>query len=86
MERITGSRRPTPEMVSFKDSQKDSADSGVDPGLGRMGGLLTGSGSGSGAGAGVGVGAEDTAGAGVGVRWTTSANCDGTMLTGGRVG
>jgi hypothetical protein len=82
MDRITGSKRPTPEMVSLRESQKNKAASGVDPGFGRSEGLPIGKGGGTGGGAGV----EDAAGAGVGVRWVASTDCEGTTPTGGIVG
>ena len=75
MDRMMGSIRPSPEMASLIDSQKDSADSGVEPGFGRMGGLTTGN-----------EGVWGIAGAGVEVLLETSIGCEGTVATGGRVG
>ena len=62
MDRMTGSRRSRPDTASFMDSQNDSADSGVEPGFGRIGVLTTGKGR-----------ADDTTGAGVEVRRDISA-------------
>ena len=59
-------------MVSLIDSQKDNADSGVDPGFGKIGAFVTGSTGGAGA-----------IEAGVGVRWAVSAGCEGSVATGG---
>jgi len=60
-ERITGSNRPRPDMMSLMDSQKDMADSGVAPGLGRIGVFTT-----------EGAGAWETMGIGDAVRFDRS--------------
>lgn len=72
MDRITGSRRPSPDTVSLIDSQKEKADSGVEPGFGRIGVFTAGN--------------EGTMGAGVEGLLPLSDECDGTVVTGGRVG
>ena len=49
MDRMTGSRRPSPDMASLTDSQKENADSGVEPGFGNIAVLTTGNGGADGA-------------------------------------
>ena len=80
MDRITGSRRARPEMDSLIDSQKDIADSGVEPGLGRMGVFATGN-----RGTDVKRGTDGVTLAGVDFLRSISTGCDGTGATGGRV-
>ena len=70
MDRITGSSRPRPERESLMFSQKDTADSGVDPGAGRRTGFEAES------------GGLATA---LGVCGFASTTWDGMVLTAGRV-
>lgn len=62
-------------MASLTESQKERADSGVEPGFGRMGVLTTGNG-----------GAGGTMESGVESRRGSSVVCEGMVATGGRVG